>query len=68
MSHEFLQMGSSVLTQPSLNLPTCRPAVMIDLIIEYTSQHLTANIHFLIANQEAQITYFVSNEMKDDSL
>lgn len=36
---------------------------MIDLIIEYVSQHLTTNTHFPIANQEAQITYFVSNEM-----
>jgi len=39
---------------------------MTDLIIEHASQHLTANIHFLFANQESQIMYFVSNETKDD--
>lgn len=41
---------------------------MFDLIIELASQHLTANTHLLIANQDAQITYFVSNKMKDNSL
>lgn len=39
---------------------------MIDLTTEYASQHLTANIHFLIANQKAQFMYFVPNKMKDD--
>lgn len=56
-------MDSRILTQ----LPHVRSAVMIDLIVEHAPQHLTANIHFSIANQEAQNTYFVSNEMKDDS-